>query len=354
MFYTPYPDELLSSWIIRNSIAQGSDPMGWVYGFWKEWRAWTRDIDRYLPPTQTFQLSRFSRLSTERIRRMTLASVVSEIEGKTPDIRKAWRWVLPTGKRNRYTSGGFQFCPLCLDEKDRFFPKQWRLSWHTHCPRHRMRYAERCGKCSMPFSPHLVDYTKPCVALCPRCGNDLRNTAISLSCGDAFAFQSLLDKAISTTFFNPFPYWNVETKRDVFVLAREAVALYTAIAKHKHYSLWLKFFPNLFPIDLHLFDTTVPFDRQNAENRAQLLHGAYTILRTSPEHLSESLKHIGITRAVFGVIGASPSAAMHPLFHLLSSKSKGGNPNGGKRAGSKEPVPPDEVEKRMRAIRRYL
>ena len=114
MLYPPRPDELLSSWIIRNSVAHGSDPMGWVYGFWGEWRAWTRDIDRDLPGDKAARLARFSRLSPETIRAMTLAPAVERMLGKTPGVNQAWPWVIPTGRRNRSVVGGLQFCPECL------------------------------------------------------------------------------------------------------------------------------------------------------------------------------------------------------------------------------------------------
>ncbi|MFE8730337.1 TniQ family protein, partial [Aeromonas hydrophila] len=43
---SPFKDELLSSWLVRASLAHGCDPMSLTSAVWPTWRAWTVDIDR--------------------------------------------------------------------------------------------------------------------------------------------------------------------------------------------------------------------------------------------------------------------------------------------------------------------
>ena len=54
---SPLTDELLSSWLIRNAIANGSDPAHFSAAIWGKWRAWTVDFDRQTPVSKIHSLS---------------------------------------------------------------------------------------------------------------------------------------------------------------------------------------------------------------------------------------------------------------------------------------------------------
>ena len=356
MLYPPYPDELLSSWIIRNSIAQGSDPMGWVYGFWGEWRAWTRDIDRFLPESKIVELSRFSRLSTETIYDMTLAPVIALIEGSTPDVNKIWRWVIPTGRRNRSVVGGMQFCPHCLKDDGNIFPRSRRLSWHTHCPIHHIPLLEACDRCAMPFSPHLIDYKAPYVYLCPRCGKDLRASGTLPPSPQVFGLQQMLDKILLLPYDNPCPQWKLQTKREFFLFLRDLIGLSAIISRRAvRYEAWQIFLfgkPCYKKLSSRSGHT---FDMRSIEERISLLSIVSHLLSRKPAYLIESLEHIKTTQAILNNRGFPLSDAMRDiLLYLPLQTAISRTTSGSKEPVSREPRTAEEVEREMRKIREYL
>lgn len=358
MLYPPRPDELLSSWIIRNSIMQGSDPMGWVYGFWGEWRAWTRDIDRYLPTERIVELSRFSRLSPESIREMTLTPLIHAVEGEIPDIQKAWKWVIPTGKRNRSVAFGLQFCPECLREKEVFFPRAWRLSWHTQCEKHGIRLHDRCDRCALPFSPHLIDYTAPYIHLCPRCGNDLRSMLIHPSCKDTMRLQTKADAILRDPDMVSTCYgqWQIATTTDFFLFLRDILTLFVILSKKEE--RYMKWQAHIFGEERYgkLFSKAgMTFDMRSITEREFLLRTALHLLEHTPEYLLDSLRHIHTTRSILNEKSFPNSAQMHRLLSTLP-KPKTYRPKH-LHAGapvSKEPKTVAEIDRQMNAIRKFL
>jgi len=356
MFYPPYPDELLSSWIIRNSIVQGSDPMGWIYGFWGEWRAWTRDIDRFLPKVRTIELARFSRLALNDIYNMTLTPIITCIEGETPPVNTAWKWVIPTGRRNRSIVGGLQFCPQCLNEKGCFFPRHWRLSWHTQCPVHHIRLFEKCEQCAMPFSPHLIDYTTPFVHLCPRCGKDLRQSKTVATDQDLLCLQQTLDILILSSYRNPYPQWDLHTRETLFLFLRDLLTLTAIISrKRDRYTQWQMFLFGRTYFDKLSSRAGMTFDMRSIEERSSLLRIALHLLKHNPAYLLKSLHYIHITQAILHDQHFPLSTMMqHTLSRLPPPKVIRQTQTKTTKPASKEPRTATEIKEEMRKIRKYL
>lgn len=182
----PFPGEILSSWLQRCAEAHGTDVMGWTYGFWGDWRAWTRDIDRSIPEGKLLALSRFSGVPPQRLREATLEPWIGRMHGgrRFPEGR-SWPWVIPLGVRNRTRTNGIHFCPGCLGEEPAFFRLHWRFSWHTACPRHGEVLWSRCPGCGQVFSPHLADWSNPGIRPCSRCGLDLSSIRSGVSADPA-------------------------------------------------------------------------------------------------------------------------------------------------------------------------
>ena len=358
MLYPPHPNELLSSWIIRNSIVQGSDPMGWVYGFWGEWRAWTRDIDRHLPWQQTIELSRFSRLPPEEIQAMTLTPVITAIHGRVPDVCKSWEWVIPTGRRNRSVVSGLQFCPECLKEKGVYFPKDWRLSWHTQCPKHHIRLFDKCDKCAMPFSPHLIDFTSPHVYLCTRCGNDLRTMRAYPSPASALLLQQRIEDMLVSpdTITRYYPQWRLQTVKELFLFLRDLIVLSIVFSKNEErFEKWQGFLFGKVYFEPYYSRTGLTFDMRNIKERESLLLTAFHLLEHTPQYLIGSIQHIQITRSIFNRYNFPRSPQMDTILSSLPYKRV---PKKKKRdistVFSKEPKTVDEINRQMDAIRRFL
>lgn len=170
----PFPDELLSSWLIRTSLANGSDPSSLVGAIWGNWRAWTVDIDRSAPVDRLATLSKVSGMSIERLKIMTLQPIIEFILNQSNlNSKQAWQWVIPTGSRNRTRINGLHFCSECLKENPVYFKKSWRLAWNTACPKHHVLLSISCPACSSTISPHLVTFENTDLRKCVVCHYDL-------------------------------------------------------------------------------------------------------------------------------------------------------------------------------------
>ncbi len=171
----PYSDELLTSWLIRTSLANGTDPTSLTGAIWGSWRAWTVDIDRAIPVEKLTSLIKASGLSLEALKELTLQPTIEQITN-TSDVglKKAWTWVIPTGTRNRTRTNGLHFCSKCLqDDSKIYFKKSWRFAWNTVCPTHKILLSLSCPTCGSVIAPHLVTYKNIDLTRCQFCQNDL-------------------------------------------------------------------------------------------------------------------------------------------------------------------------------------
>lgn len=350
------PNEILSSWLIRNSIVQGSDPIGWVYGIWGDWRVWTRDIDRYLPEEKAGQLKSATYTHIYMIKNMTLSPIIENIFGELPDTKKAWTWVIPTGQRNRTRTNGMYFCPECLDEKLPYFPKQWRLSWSTTCLKHRKILQLNCPKCNSVFSPHLMEYRKAHIHLCPTCGFDLRRINTPFIDYDILIFQLYLD-AISQDYKDNIIFQICPNSMDTvsfFQLLRDLLTLPRMIQKNKEkYIAWASI---ISPDTPPLFITRkagLTFDALTIKERQYLLFIAEILLRVSPDDFMRSLEMAGITYSMVSDKNYPSSPYLKSLFSRLPKK-KVHTRRKLIRGTDIKPLSQEEMEDRMDKIRKFL
>ena len=190
----PLHGEILSSWIIRNALKAGTDPLGWVGGIWPHWRAWTRDIDRHIPHDRLAELASMCETDTESLHRLTLEPFITYLSGDGElSPRKAWPWVIPTGRRNLVQTNGLHFCPQCLKEEAPYLKRAWRLSWNTACETHGTLLALHCPTCNTVFSPHRIEYTSPGIGRCISCGFDLGGIETDVADSGALLLQRELN-----------------------------------------------------------------------------------------------------------------------------------------------------------------
>ncbi len=195
----PFQDEILSSWLIRSALLNGSDPEGWGGGIWPDYRVWTRDVDRYLPKDKTLSLCKAVSMTYDEINQMTLEPLIERITKKEHlNSKTAWTWVIPTGTRNRSRINGLHFCPDCLGTSPVYFKKQWRLSWNVACARHGILLQLHCPNCYTVFSPHLIDYRNTDVTSCKKCGLDLKKIERTQADRQAISLQEQLNHATTT------------------------------------------------------------------------------------------------------------------------------------------------------------
>lgn len=194
----PRPDELLSSWLIRNSIANGNDPAGWTGAIWPNWRAWTVDFDRAIPKEKLQTLSKSSGFDIAILSSMTLQPTIELILNRQSiNQNKAWHWVIPTGNRNRTRVNGLHFCPECITKTPVYFKKSWRLAWNIACPLHNLLLVNKCQNCNATISPHLVTYQKSDTTKCFSCGHSLSLIKCSHTSSDGLFLQTIMNNALT-------------------------------------------------------------------------------------------------------------------------------------------------------------
>jgi len=232
----PLEHEILSSWLIRSAIANGIDPIGFTNGIWFNYRAWTRDISRYLSSNKIKTLAKVSTLSYKDVFNLTLESVLETILPKSELLpKKAWKWVIPIGIRNRSRTNGLYFCPLCLKNKPIFLRKEWRLSWNFSCEKHKILLQLNCPQCHTVFSPHLIDYNNTDITRCQYCSYDLRKSPPYPSDAQATNLQNILNNAVSnkTIPTNNSPLID-NTLKGFFITIRILLILFRNFTRHQN------------------------------------------------------------------------------------------------------------------------
>ena len=194
-----FPDESVSSWLVRAALAHGCGPRaltGWV---WPGWHAWAVDLDKGLNDDRLAQLVRVSGVSATAFRRADLTCIAERVEGRQVDPNRAWRWIIPRGLQRDDRQGAPQFCPLCLAHDHRPYHRlSWRLAWHTACPIHNVALADRCHHCGAKVFPHRLRATAGHAGVCAECGSDLSDAKLMESQPDALEFQMAGDRAFHT------------------------------------------------------------------------------------------------------------------------------------------------------------
>jgi hypothetical protein len=196
----PLPDELLSSWLIRTSLANGSDPSSLAGAVWGSWRLWTVDIDRFTSIDKLAILSKVSGISIEQLKTMTLQPIIEFILGQSNlNSKQTWQWVIPTGNRNRTRINGLHFCSECLKDNPVYFKKSWRLAWNTVCPKHHNLLSIACPACNSTISPHLATFENVDLSKCTICHYDLTLIPAIKADSAIVNLQNFLNSLVSTS-----------------------------------------------------------------------------------------------------------------------------------------------------------
>ncbi len=172
----PYPDEMLTSWLVRLSRAYGADPTGFYAEVWPPDHVWNRDVDRGTDDHLISLLA--TKTATPRSR--VLAATIRGYRGyRTEDLRVLRRppWLLNLGMSSfTRRKPWLQYCPGCLQtDVDPYFRRSWRLAFVTVCPKHRRCLLDRCNRCDAVVNFHLLSGDAEAITLCYRCRDDLRS-----------------------------------------------------------------------------------------------------------------------------------------------------------------------------------
>lgn len=351
----PLEDELLSSWLIRTAIANKTDPLGFSGGVWEDiYRFWTRDCDRYFPKEKAAPLFKYTRLDYLELQKLTLEPIIKKITHQqklNPKI--AWPWIIPTGQRNRTRVNGLHFCSHCLDDPPVYFKKQWRLSWNVICPKHGILLQLHCPKCYTVFSPHLITYTNTDFTKCQKCGFDLRQSQIIKATNDVILFQerlndfALKDK-MDTIILKPPD----NTIVDIFATIHILIFLFHRVDRCEAVQKLVEKLTSNYPRHYN-FSFKQTLESIDVKKRYLFLSFIENLFQYDTKGIFDLFLNSKITRQMLLEAGYTLSPFIKGLISHLKDNGRIGVARK-KHSKALEPRSPEEVERLMDEIRKYL
>jgi len=347
-----FKDESLNSWLIRSSIANGSDPKSFYIALLNKYKAWNKDIDRYLPQKQAQLLSRQTSLSPEQIHNLTLEPHIQKImKKKKLNQYSLWYFVIPTGQRGLSRVNGMHFCPKCLKETNPYLKKQWKLAWNVGCPVHKIKLLNKCQKCNSIFAPQLLSYDNPHICLCTLCGFNLRDSEIEDVDAIALKFQEILNGVLFNDESISFPAIQTKSINDLFMTIRIFIPFFQYAFKVKKYTV---FFETLnLNIDC-MKNTKVEhvFEKMNVDNREFFLKLLYQFLLFDIDVIKHLLKQTGTThKTLQGKIHSLSPTILYLSKHLKNTKKYSTFHS---KQNTVKPKDKDEVNRRYHELLQYL
>lgn len=108
---TPYPDEILSSFLVRAAFVHGQMPYGFCSFWWPGRPVWNRDLDRGEDGAWLHDLGSIARLQPVQVRTLTLDEPRRRFRARSGDTPL----ILSAGIYHRTrTTHANQVCPRCV------------------------------------------------------------------------------------------------------------------------------------------------------------------------------------------------------------------------------------------------
>ena len=317
----PYIDETLTSWMIRNAIANGSEPRSFAIATFKKDSTWYRDIDRYLPYDKLVQLSQLCTLSQEEIKALTLEPLIQRLSHKSYEDNpySKWQLITPIGLKGSIRTNGFYFCPKCLAEDNVYLKKRWKLAWDIACPDHKNLLVLTCQQCGQVFSPHKVTYEQPYLYICTNCGFDLRQSQTENADNEALHFQEELSHIAFHGFTKTtFPIIKADEK-DLFLTLTLFLSLFVHINRKDKYA---EIFKRLEMDNRHQFRTSnnTTFARMHIKDKEYLLCMVSRLFKMPLNEIITLFKNIGMTQYGLKRTFKSISPTVRHILNCLDSK----------------------------------
>lgn len=182
--YKPFPDELLSCWLIRLAHGHGLKVQTFTnLLFGNRRQVWNRDVDRLGPSWLIEELCRRTGTPIASAEGGCLRALEGILFPQFK-LSGALPWSLTVGMYHRKRAAfGQQFCPLCLGSDEvPYYRRSWRLAFMTICPLHEVMLLDRCQGCGSPLSFHRAEMGRGGLdealelTMCHACGVDLRQS----------------------------------------------------------------------------------------------------------------------------------------------------------------------------------
>jgi hypothetical protein len=249
----PYPDELLSSWLMRIAIRSGFSLRTLCRQLLESEHASPREIDRVYSDNLIQNLAEGTGQSQESILKSTLV----DDEGYVYLNRDFGmnHWIFPTTVFGRMTHKGLAYCPECLaTDAEPYYRKSWRYAFNPVCPVHRRFLKQACPSCEAPFIYFAISAipNDRTMHYCQQCGSWLGDwpaeTANQQQTIDRLIhIQALLARGIACNSFNLPNYGTVSAIAYLQILH----ALAYAMRLPDKAELAFKHYPNI-PAELSL------------------------------------------------------------------------------------------------------
>lgn len=279
------PDELFSSWLVRTAHAHGCEPRTLTSVVWPGTKAWAFDLDRLHPWANHEVLAAMTGLSALDILASTLWPIIQLLH-PNPVVRRSGLlpWILPLGCRSRSHAGGLLCCPRCILDPLPYYRLQYRLAWHTACPRHRVLLIDRCPHCYSALQPGRMRAEHP-LSRCHHCGRSLGSACPEPAIESALTFQAFADAASHST----AAYGGVALSLSEWMcIARVMISfLKTVTRRPTARALWLCQAIGVDASQLKSSSLGLSFEYAAPAERAGLLGQAWVIMQAGPEQFVE-------------------------------------------------------------------
>lgn len=295
-----YPNESISSWLIRAALDCGTEPITFTGFYWDKWRLWIYDLDRGFEPIAPKIYEDIRALSFNQqvnLANHSLYSVLRPINGESTLIKGQAKWVISRGSRNRTFRVGQSYCPCCLEETP-YLRNEWRLAWHFGCLKHRTLLETKCPHCGELYQPHLLSADKRQLNHCYNCGNRLSVAGEKLTETEIEALM-LLDSVFKTD--SGFCFQQQVNAQTYFAILRYFINLIRRVTMVKPSHAIARFVEQLGISQMALCQTktALTFEVLPVEERKHLIVNAVKILQIPRERLIQAIKQSGITQKAF-------------------------------------------------------
>jgi len=293
----PYSDETLTSWIIRNSIATGTDPKSFALSVFHANSTWYKDIDRHIDKKQLHQINDVTNLSKQNIIDLTLEPIILKNTDKHLSDPFKWGFIVPIGSKGSIRTSGMYYCPICLKE-NLYIRKYWKFAWYIACPIHNNLLHLQCKKCNQTFSPHLIRYDFPDICFCTNCRFDLTTAPLDTVSNEALSFQNMLsDIAFEGRTIDSFPLV-LFSPIELFLTVEKLLSFLKYAYGHEKFDL---LFMELGINKGHIFEkgNNMTFSRLNIKDREFLLISVSRLFKMSLDEIITLFKKLQLNRRTF-------------------------------------------------------
>lgn len=282
----PFPDELLSSWLVRIAHANGSKVQTFCHAvFQGKHEIWNRDIDKLAPEWLIEILAEKTGTPYDIAYKTSLKRYENILyEHATKAGIEFWITSLRIYHRKRL-GFGLSFCPHCLAEDQApYFRTSWRVALQTFCPKHQVMMIDRCPKCQSPITFHRLETGINCwdmqikLSTCSECSFELsRAHPIPIP---------ILDHSTHRIWTDTLSSLNTDSTPDELIERLRVLHQFTKILTSENHKKLLKHLCEMHQMNLNLSNFGERFiEAEGIYQRHQFIYLAWWLLEDWPHRL---------------------------------------------------------------------